>query len=151
MTAGILRSMLGLYCNETYGAMKKCDNGDGGGDNDDNAAAGSVSDIWSLIQSKHLGLEEEYWATVATALRPRHTMYLRVGLYIYPINTIVKMYHKLLYAEIGVLYLCCWNMKKITSWIIPYPFHIKYNTTPSLQTFAKSYCGCLYCIIRRIK
>ena len=45
MTAGILRSMLGLNCNKTYGEMKKCDNIDGGGDNDDNAAAGSGSDI----------------------------------------------------------------------------------------------------------
>ena len=32
--------------------------------------------------------------------------------YIYRKNAIVKMCHKLLYAKIGVLDLCCWNMKK---------------------------------------
>ena len=48
----------------------------------DNAAARSGSDVtifdpittpWSC-----LGLAEEYQATMATVLRPRHTMYLRV-------------------------------------------------------------------------
>ena len=41
-------------------------------------------------------------ATIGTVLRPRLTMYLRVGLYIYPIKTLLKMCHKLLYAKFGV-------------------------------------------------
>ena len=82
--------MLGLCCNETYITMKKHNNGDEDGDNHKkkdrnekgNVASRSVSDFpifdpitmpWSC-----LGLAEEYQATMATVLRPRHTMYLRV-------------------------------------------------------------------------
>ena len=37
--------------------------------------------------------------------------------YIYPIKTILKMCHKLLYMKIGVLGLWCWKMEKKSSWI----------------------------------
>ena len=46
-----------------------------------------------LILSQHPGLAEEYRATTSMELWPRRTMYSRVGLYIYPINTILKMFH----------------------------------------------------------
>ena len=35
--------------------------------------------------------------------------------------------------------------------LLPSPFHIKYNTTPSSRFFTKSCCGCCYHIIRRIE
>ena len=72
--------------------MRKYDDGDNDGDNDgnedgnddDNAAAGSGSDgpIFDPISTPHsrLGFAEEDRATKATELRPRRTMYLRVGL-----------------------------------------------------------------------
>ena len=95
--------------------MMKYDSRDDDGDNygnedrndDDNAAAGSGSDgmifdpkttPWS-----RLVLTEEDWATAVMALQPRSTMYIRVRLYIYPIKTMVKMCHKLLYAKIGIM------------------------------------------------
>ena len=40
------------------------------------------------------------------------------------------------------------NQQKILIYSLPSPFHIKYNTTPKLLTFAKSCCGCCYHIIR---
>ena len=70
-----------------------------------------------LIWSQLLGIMEEYQVTKMTALQMQHTMYLRVRLYIYPIKPIVNMCHKLLYDKIGVLNLCYWNMKTITSLI----------------------------------
>ena len=42
---------------------------------------------------------------MVTALR--RTIYLCVGIYIYPIKTILKMCQKLMYEKIGVLDLCC--------------------------------------------
>ena len=84
------------------------------GNNDENAASGSGSDdpIFDPIAMSwyHLGITEEDQATIATALRPRHHMYLLVVIYLpykYPIHAILNMFHKLLYAKIGVLYLCC--------------------------------------------
>ena len=41
MTEGILRSMIDLCCDETYGAMTEYNDGDDDGNEDDNAAAGS--------------------------------------------------------------------------------------------------------------
>ena len=67
-----------------------------------------------LIQSKCRVLAEEDQVTMETAMRPRRTMYLRVGLYIYPINTLLNMCHKLIYVRIGVLGLCCLNTKENT-------------------------------------
>ena len=66
------------------------------------------------IWSRCLILAEDDRATTPKTLRPRLTMYPHTGIYIYPINTTLNMCHKLLYAKIGVLDLCCWNMKKIT-------------------------------------
>ena len=68
--------------------------------------------VRSSIKSRRLGIAEEDWATTEMALRPQNTIYLHVRLYIYPIKTILKMWHKLLYVKIGVLDLCCWNTKK---------------------------------------
>ena len=80
----------------------------------DNAAARSGSDVtifdpittpWS-----HLGIVEEYRVTTPTTMQLRHCMYLRFGIYLphkYPIYAIVSMRHKLMYARIGVLDLCC--------------------------------------------
>ena len=71
--------MLGLCCDETYGAMTNYDDGDDDGDNDgnndgnndDNAASGSGSDgpIFDPIESPGLAEEDR-----VTALRPRQTM-----------------------------------------------------------------------------
>ena len=115
LTAAILRSMLGLCCDETYGAMTNYNDEDDNGDNygnkdgndDDNAASESGSDGPIFDRSRRLGLAEEDRATMTTALQPRHTMYICVRLYIYPTKTILKMCHKLLHANIGVLDLCC--------------------------------------------
>ena len=127
--------MLGLWCKKTYGAMTNHDGGDDNGNNDgnnngnedwnneDNVAFGLGSDgpIFDLIFTpwSRLSLTEDDQATTTMALRTRHHMYLRVGIYLpykYPINAIVNMCHKLLYTNIGILDLCCWNMKK-NSWI----------------------------------
>ena len=108
--------MIGLCCNEKYGAITKYDDGDDDGDNDgkedrnddDNAAAGSGFPWSDLIFNNDASVS---WRRIgrwgAIALRTRRTMYLRAKLYIYPINTIVNMCHKLLNAKIGVLGLCC--------------------------------------------
>ena len=79
--------------------------------------------VRSSIQSKLLGLTEEHWAKRETLLGLQHTFYPRVGIYIYPINTILMMCHKLLYEKIGVLDLCCWNTKKH----LPVELIIKYT------------------------
>ena len=72
--------------------MTKYDDGDDDEDNDQNedvnndknSAAGSVYDglIFDPIMTprSHLGLAEEHQATMAMALRPGSTMYLRVEL-----------------------------------------------------------------------
>ena len=110
--------MLGLCCNETYGVMTnhgdRYDDRDNDrnedGNDEDNAASGSGSDgpIFDPIMTprSRLGLAEENRATKMTALRPRRHMYLRVGIYVpykYPINAILNMCDKLLYAKIGGL------------------------------------------------
>ena len=115
-------SMIGLFCNKTYGAMKNHKHGDDNGDNDgnkdrnecDNAGSGSVSDssIFDTIATTYSGLDlaEEDQAMATTALQLRCHMYLRVGIYLpykYPVNSMVNMCHKLLYTKIGVLELCC--------------------------------------------
>ena len=114
--------MLGLYCDETYGAMIKHDDRDDVGDNDrnkdrndgDNAASGlrSGGPIFNpiIMHWSRLSIAEEYWATTMTTLQLWRPMYLRVGVYLiyrYPMNDIVNMCHKLLYAKIGILDLCC--------------------------------------------
>ena len=114
--------MPGLCCNETYGAMTNNDDGDDNrdnnenedGNNDSNAASGLESDypIFHPITTpwSHLGIVEEDRVTTPTTMRLRHCMYLRFGIYLphkYPIYAIVSMRHKLLYARIGVLDLCC--------------------------------------------
>ena len=63
--------------------------------------------VQSLIRSLYLGITEEDWATTATDLLLRRTMYLHFRLYIYPINTQLRMCHKLLYAKIGGFDLFC--------------------------------------------
>ena len=112
--------MIGLYCNKIYGSTTNHDyvddDGDNGrnkdGNNDDNAASGLGSDgpIFDPIMTPRslLGLAVE--VKVTTTLRPRSLMYLHVGIYLpykHPINAILIMCHKLLYAKIGVLDLCC--------------------------------------------
>ena len=83
---------------------------------DDNATAVSVSDgpIFDPITMpwSRLGLADEDRATTATLLWLQRTMYPHAGLYIYPIKSIVKIFHKLLYTKIGVLDLCFQNTKK---------------------------------------
>ena len=63
--------------------------------------------VQSSIRLRRLGLAEEDQAMTVTTLRPRSTMYQGIGLYIYPINAMVNMCHKLLYTKIDVLDLCC--------------------------------------------
>ena len=46
--------------------------------------------VRSSIWSRCLGITEEDWATTVMAIRPRHSIYLLVSLYIYLINTILK-------------------------------------------------------------
>ena len=106
--------MLGLFCNVKYGAMTNYNDRDDDGDDDadedgnedgndnDNAASGSgyYGTIFNTITIIWYG--GGVGATMGTALRPRRTMYLRVGLYIYSIKTLLKMCHKLLYAKFGV-------------------------------------------------
>ena len=61
------------------------------GNDDNNAVSRSRSDgpIFDPITMplSHLDLAEKYWVKTATAPQPRHTMYLRIRLYIYPIKT----------------------------------------------------------------
>ena len=99
--------------------MKKYNDGDDDGyydgnkyiNNSYNAAtrSGSNGPICTMITTpqSRLSILEEDQKTMDTALQLRSTMYLRVVLYIYPINYVVKMCHKLLYEEIGVLDSCC--------------------------------------------
>ena len=74
-----------------------------------NLASGSGSDgqSFDLIATtwSRLGLVEEDQGTMTTALWLRRYMYLCAGIYLpykYPINSLVNMCHKLLYAKIGV-------------------------------------------------
>ena len=57
--------------------------------------------VQSSIWSWHLGLAEDSRVVMATALWPRKTIYISVGLYIYPIKNILKMCHK--------FGMCIWN------------------------------------------
>ena len=84
------------------------------GNNGDNAASGSGSDgpIFDpiVINWSCLGIAEDDRDMTTMVLRPRNHMYLRIGIYLpykYPINAMVNMCHKLLYAKIGILDLCC--------------------------------------------
>ena len=86
-------------------------NEDGNDDESATSGSGSNGPIFDPITTtwSHLSLSEEYLATTKTALRPRHTIYLHIGIYLpykQPVNTIVNMCHKLLYTKIGVLELC---------------------------------------------
>ena len=114
--------MFGLCCNEKYGTITNHNNVYDDGDNDRNkdgnddanSVSRSESDglVFDLITTpcSYIGLADEYWATTATELRCRRHMNICVGIYIthkYPINTIVNVCQKLLYAEIGVLELYC--------------------------------------------
>ena len=136
--------MLGLWCDKTYGSISKYNGGDEDGDNDRNkdgngnknavVGLGFIVLIFYPITTSCscLGLAGEYRTTTFISLQPQRIMYLRIRLYICPIKTIVRMCHKLLYAEIGVVDLCCWNMKKFTSWMnlkIDYIFDV-YNGIP---------------------
>ena len=113
----ILQSMLGLYCDKKYGAMTKYEDRDEERDNDRNKYGNENDNNNSATRSVSYGPIFDPittpWsrggdrAVTVTALRPRRTMYLRFGLYIHPIKTILGMCHKLLYAKIGVLDLCC--------------------------------------------
>ena len=98
--------------------MTNHDNGDDNGyhsknedGNDyDNAASGSgsndpnfdtIATPWS-----RLGLAEENWVTKTFVLRLKSHTYHNVGInlpYKHPINSIVNMYHKLIYAKIDIL------------------------------------------------
>ena len=118
----MLQYMLGICFDKTYTAMKNPDGGydnkdnDGNEDknNDNNVASESgpgglifdpIATPWS-----RLCLIEEDRATIMIYLRPRRHIHLRVGIYLLskcPTNSIVNMCHKLLYAKIGVLDLCC--------------------------------------------
>ena len=102
--------MLGLFCDGKYGAMtnyddrdiESDDDGNEDGNDNNNAASGSgyygtIFDTITINLYRGGGR-----STMGTALRPRRTMYPRVGLYIYPIKTLLKMCHKLLYAKFGV-------------------------------------------------
>ena len=56
-------------------------------------------------------------------------------LYIYSTKNPFEMHHKIVYAKIGVLNLCCWNMKIISSWINKkrnYLFEM-YNDSPIIS------------------
>ena len=87
----VLRSMLGLFYDETYGAMTNYDDRDNNRNkdrnDDDNATSisGSYGPIFDPIM----------------ALLPWGTMYLCVGIYIYPIKTLLKMCNKLLHAKLA--------------------------------------------------
>ena len=105
--------MLGLFCEKIYNAMTNHNDGDNNRNEDKkydgNAASGSGSDgpIFDPITTLRsgLGLAENDRSTMTTDLWSRCHVYLRVGIYLphkYPINSIVNMCHKLLYAKIGV-------------------------------------------------
>ena len=88
--------MLGLFCDGKYGAMTNYDDGDDDADDDgnedgndnDNAASVSLS-YGTIFDTIKINLYRGGGrSTVGTALRPRRTMYPRVGLYIYPIKTL---------------------------------------------------------------
>ena len=114
--------------------MVNYDKRDGGGDEDKNkdsknngndaSVSGSDDPIFNPITTPRswIGIAEEDWATTTMALQPRWTMYLRIGIYLpykNPINAIVKMRHKLLYAKIEILDLCCWNIETVpVEWMI---------------------------------
>ena len=102
--------------------MTNHNNGDSDGDNDrnededddDNAASGSGSDgpILNPIATpwSRLDIVVEDQEMITTVVQMWRNMYLRIGIYLpyrYPIDSIVNMCHKLMYAKIGVLDLCC--------------------------------------------
>ena len=119
--------MLGLCCYEKFITTTKYYRGDNNEDNDRNSngndnenattGSGSGGPIFDPITTPWscLGIAEEDCAMAVTLLQPQPTIHLRVRLYIYPIKTIVKMCHKLLYEKIGGSDLCCRDMKNITS------------------------------------
>ena len=81
---------------------------------EDNAASGlrSGGPIFNpiIMPWSRLSIAEDYWATTMTTLQLWRPMYIRVGVYLiyrYPMNNIVNMCHKLMYAKICVLGLCC--------------------------------------------
>ena len=63
--------------------------------------------VSSLIRSRRLGLADKDWVKMATVMRKHHTIYPYVTHYIYPIKTLLKMLHALLYAKFGFLDWCC--------------------------------------------
>ena len=80
LTAAILRSMLGLCCDETYGAMTNYNNGDDDRDNDgnkdgnddDNAASesgsdGPIFDVISTPWSRRGGSGDDDYGAAAAA------------------------------------------------------------------------------------
>ena len=81
------------------------------GNNDNNTAVGSGSygPIFDPITTpwSRLSIMEEDRTMTATVLWPWCTMYVHIGIYIFHINIMVNMCHKLMYAKIGVLDLCC--------------------------------------------
>ena len=106
--------VLFLCCVKTYGAMKNPDDRDYDRDNDGkedennngNAASrsGSNGPIFDLIAlpRSYLGCADYYWTATKMSLRPQCHIYLRIGIYLsckYPMNTIVNMCHKLMYAK----------------------------------------------------
>ena len=123
LKAEILWSMLDFCCEKIYGTMKTYNNEDGDVDingkktetNTTMALPDKDTTVRSLIWSRRLGIVEDDRVMTATALRPLRTMYIHIRLYIYNMKTILKMCYKLLYTKIGVLDLCCWNMKKYIS------------------------------------
>ena len=90
--------------------------------------------VWSLIRSQRLGRALVLWRRIGQQQQRRCRLdklciyafdyNLR---YIFPINTIVKIFHKRLYKKMVLLNLCWWNTKTITSYInnrIDYIFEI---------------------------
>ena len=82
--------------------------------NDKNSASGSGSDgpiFYPIVTPRlGLGLAEEDRSTTMMVLRLWRHIYLSDRIYLpykFPINSIVNMFHKLMYAKIGVLDLCC--------------------------------------------
>ena len=90
--------MLGLYCNKLYGEMKNMmmettleiitENRDGKDNANDTFGSGLDGPVFNPITTPWslLGLIKEDQAMTETVLQPRITMYLHVGLYIYPIK-----------------------------------------------------------------
>ena len=110
MTSVVLWSMIGIWCNETYGTMRKYNNGDDDGDDNNNAATGLgfYGPIFNPITTprSYVG-----WLVNNGDKAVASVHYISTCCTIYmPYNILLNIFHKLLYDKFGVLDWCHYRM-----------------------------------------